>query len=55
MNPLLVHDDVGHAKPSTWILPSSEHAFGKEYNRDYEGANISKHDLILSHKFLEFP
>ena len=41
-NPLLVHHEVGVAKPASRYLPPTEHAFGKEYKKDDFGAAASK-------------
>jgi hypothetical protein len=37
-NPLLVRDDVGKAKPSTYDLPHDRFAYGRPGNHDIEGA-----------------
>ena len=37
---LLVKDDVGKAKPSTYNLPPSNFAYGKALPRDKEGAKL---------------
>jgi len=39
-NVLLVKDDVGKAKPSTYDLPSSNFFYGKSSANDQEGAGI---------------
>ena len=41
-NKLLVRDDIGHAKPTTWKLPSEQHTYGKADKKDPEGVNESK-------------
>ena len=46
-NPLLVHDDVGQAKPSTRYLPSQQHAYGKPQKKDPEGASKGKSSLLI--------
>ena len=37
---LLVKDDVGKAKPSTYNLPPGDFAYGKALPRDKEGASL---------------
>ena len=39
-NMLLVKDDVGKARPSTYNLPPSDFAYGKALPRDKEGASL---------------
>lgn len=41
-NPLLVKDDVGHAKPSVRDLPAEGFAYGKADEPDAEGVSESK-------------
>ena len=41
---LLVKDDVGKAKPSTYNLPPAEFAYGKALPRDKEGANLGSNN-----------
>jgi hypothetical protein len=37
-NPLLMKDDVGLGKPTTYVLPKGEFTYGKPLIRDKEGA-----------------
>lgn len=41
-NTLLVKADIGKQKPLTYNLPNSDHAYGKEYQKDKEGAKEGK-------------
>lgn len=61
-NTLLVRDDVGHAKPSTYDLPPHQFVYGRALDRDPEGAKEgtrfplvpSSNDLQSDHD-LEIP
>ena len=46
-NMLLVRDDVGKAKPSTYNLPPADFAYGKALPRDKEGANLGFYIFFL--------
>lgn len=37
-NVLLVKTDVGKSKPTTYVLPNNNYAYGKPYQMDKEGA-----------------
>ena len=37
-NPLLMKDDIGRGKPTTYVLPKGEFTYGKSLTRDKEGA-----------------
>lgn len=37
-NPLLMKDDVGRPKPTTYALPQGEFTYGMPLHRDKEGA-----------------
>jgi len=41
-NTLLVKDDVGHAKPSTYDLPQNRFVYGRPLDRDPENAKEGK-------------
>jgi len=45
-NVLLVKDDVGKAKPTTFDLPGSEFAYGQRGPDDQEGAGIGINKLV---------
>ena len=39
-NALLVRDDVGKAKPCTFMLPKAEHVYGKKLHREIHGVAV---------------
>ena len=41
-NTLLVKDDVGRAKPTTYSLPPNRFIYGRPLDRDCEGAKEGK-------------
>lgn len=47
-NPLLVKDDIGRAKPSTFKLPKGDHAYGKPEIKNAEGASEGERLISLT-------
>jgi len=50
-NPLLLKDDVGKPKPSTYNLPTNEFIYGKALKRDKEGAKEGYLQRIIKYYF----